>query len=259
MPELPEVETIARDLALVLPGRGIRRVQVIAPLVAKTPLQTAEGAVIAGVRRFGKSILIVCDAGVLAIGLGMTGRLLLHTLPSRYTRVHFALSTGAICYDDIRQFGRVSWTPAIPRHLLLLGPDPLEISLDEFLIRLKRFRSRIKPLLLNQRFLRGIGNIYADEILFDAAIHPRAAAVRLSRLQKNALYDSMRHVLRKAIDCRGSTISDYVDASGQPGTFQLHHAVYAREAKPCRRCGTPIKRVVLAGRGTHFCTMCQKR
>ncbi|MBI3209234.1 MAG: bifunctional DNA-formamidopyrimidine glycosylase/DNA-(apurinic or apyrimidinic site) lyase [Candidatus Solibacter usitatus] len=259
MPELPEVETIVTGLAPALTGQSILSVEILAKLVVKTNLDAIVGQTITGVRRYGKNILIQCGDATLAIHLGMTGKLLNNGTVSPYARVLFHLSGGTLVYDDIRQFGRIQCATGIPRGLARLGPDPLEQSLTDFLDALKKRRSKIKPLLLDQSFLRGLGNIYADETLFRAGIHPCAIASRLSRARCQVLFQSIRDVLTLAIRHRGSSISDYVDASGERGGFQKLHQVYGKEGEPCPGCGSPIKRIVVAQRGTHFCPTCQRR
>jgi formamidopyrimidine-DNA glycosylase len=199
--------------------------------------------------------VIDCDGGVLAIHLGMTGRLLVGGERGPYTRAVFTLDDGAVSFDDVRQFGSVRWLERPPE---TLGPDPLEIAATDFAARLRARRGRIKSLLLDQAFLRGIGNIYADEILFRARIHPRATAVRLSEGRARVLHATMREVLGEAIERGGSSVSNYVDSEGRKGTFQLLHRVYRKTGLPCPECGTPIRRIVMAQRGTHYCPRCQR-
>src|SRR5262249_3004547 len=155
--------------------------------------------------------------GTLTIHLGMTGKLLISGDPGKHTHGVFTLDDGVLLYDDPRQFGRIALT-AEPE----LGPEPLEISLDEFQARLKR-KARLKALLLNQKFLAGLGNIYADESLFAAGIHPLASAARLSAARVARLHQAIREILSEAIALGGSSISDYVDAKGQRGWFQIRH------------------------------------
>jgi formamidopyrimidine-DNA glycosylase len=146
---------------------------------------------------------------------------------------------------------------AEPPELRKLGPDPLEISRGVFCQRLRSRRAMVKGLLLDQRFLRGLGNIYADESLFRAGIHPAAIGSRLSRRRAGRLYDGIRETLTAAIELGGSSVSDYLNAEGQSGWFQREHAVYRRTGEPCLRCGTLIRRMVIASRGTHYCPRCQ--
>ncbi len=140
-----------------------------------------------------------------------------------------------------------------------LGPEPLEIPFEDFAARVKCHRTRMKSLLLNQTFVRGVGNIYADEALFRAGIHPLALSHRLRADRVRRLYDAMVEVLQEAIAAGGSSISDYVDAEGRKGFFQISHRVYQRTGEPCVVCGTPIRRVVVAQRSSHFCPRCQRR
>lgn len=259
MPELPEVETIVNGLVPLLEGRSIERVEVIAPLVAKTSFDQVRPQRILAVRRHGKNVLMECEQGLLSIHLGMTGKLLLNADRTPYTRVVFHLDRGELLYDDVRQFGRLHWHLVMPDRLAALGPDPLSISAEDFVARLRARRGSIKPLLLNQTFLRGLGNIYVDESLFRAGIHPKATAARISKPRALALHAAIQEVLRLAIEHRGSSISDYVDASGERGGFQRFHQVYGKEGDPCAVCGTPIRRIVVGQRGTHFCPRCQRR
>jgi formamidopyrimidine-DNA glycosylase len=188
----------------------------------------------------------------------MTGKLLLNGERTPYTRAVFTLDRGVLLYDDVRQFGRIECCEELPRRVTRLGPEPLLVSLDEFQASAAKRSSRIKPLLLDQTFLRGVGNIYADEALFRARIHPKAAASRLSPARLARLYAAIREVLVAAIENRGSSVSDYVDSEGRRGGFQDLHLVYGREGQPCKVCGARIRRVVLAQRGTHYCPKCQR-
>ncbi len=207
-------------------------------------------------KRRGKFILITLDQGILAIHLGMTGKLLLDGAEGEHTHGVFTLDELVLLYDDPRQFGRIEWSPA---RVNKLGPEPLEIGLEEFVRRLRGRKTKVKPLLLNQAFLAGMGNIYVDEALFLAGIHPLATASRLSAARAARLYQTTREVLTLAIEHRGSSISDYVDAEGRRGNFQLLHRAYGREGEPCVNCGAAIKKIVVGQRGTHFCPRCQKR
>ena len=214
------------------------------------------GRTILKVARRGKFILMTLDEGMLVVHLGMTGKLLIDGATGEHTYGVFDLDQGVLRYEDPRQFGRIEWNP---KRISKLGPEPLEIGLEEFSQRLRARQSRIKPLLLNQQFLAGVGNIYADEALFASGIHPLAMASRVSAPRAARLHQAIREILTLAIEHRGSSISDYVDAAGERGNFQLLHNVYGREGEPCMRCGAPIKKIVAGGRGTHFCPKCQKR
>jgi formamidopyrimidine-DNA glycosylase len=273
LPELPEVETVVRSIAPHLVGQTIREAQVFSRRVTRGDfaLTTSKltGALIDTVRRRGKQIFIELDRGVLYIHLGMTGKLLWvpHGFPherepkpntGKYTRAILYFDTATLLYDDVRQFGRFEFYEEPPEILTRVGPDALTISFDDFFKRLKRHHGHIKPLLLNQTFIGGVGNIYADESLFAAQIHPRTPADRLSKVRAEKLFTNLIEILNLAIRHRGSSISDYVDAAGARGDFQQHHSVYGRDGQPCSRCGSPIRRIVLGQRGTHYCPRCQR-
>jgi formamidopyrimidine-DNA glycosylase len=262
MPELPEVETVVRSIAPHITGRRILSADFNSKHV--TPGNRAmlaarlAGRRVESVRRRGKFIVIGLDQGTLAVHLGMTGRLLIQGQPSEHTHGVFTLEHGQLLYDDPRQFGRIEWSAGPPKRVARLGPEPLEITFEAFGQNLRR-KARIKALLLNQTFLAGVGNIYADESLFAAGIHPLAIAARLSKARAWRLHQAIREVLTEAIALGGSSISDYVDGNGQPGFFQVRHRVYGREGQACVNCGTPIRRILVAQRGTHFCPRCQRR
>jgi formamidopyrimidine-DNA glycosylase len=259
LPELPEVETVVRSLAPHLPGRRILSARFTSRFVTpgnrRTLARRLAGATIRGIQRRGKFIVIALDRGTLTVHLGMTGKLLLERPEDPHTYGTFVLDQGVLLYHDPRQFGRIQWNADLAR----LGPEPLEIGLDDFVERLRRRKARVKALLLNQGFLAGLGNIYVDESLAIAGIHPLAIASRLSARKAAALHRAIREVLTLAIEHGGSSISDYVDASGNRGWFQTLHRVYGREGEPCRACGTPIRKIVVAQRGTHYCPRCQRR
>jgi len=264
MPELPEVETVTRSIAPLV-GRRIvtAEFRCLRILRGGDPDQMSsrlQGRRIAGVKRYGKFILVSLDGGgYLVIHLGMTGRLLLGGPAGKHTHAILTLDRGVLLYDDSRQFGCLQYSEDFPRRVGKLGPEPLEISYEDFAKALKRRKTRIKALLLNQGFVRGVGNIYADEALFRAGIHPLAIAARLRGERPRKLFDAVVEVLTEAIAAGGSSISDYVDAEGRKGFFQLSHRVYQRAGEPCVACGTPIRRVLVAQRSSHFCPKCQKR
>ena len=262
MPELPEVETVVRSLAPRLTGRHILDARFFSRHVVRQKFpalrRRVQNQAVKSVRRHGKFIVLELDRGVLSIHLGMTGKLLLDSEPGPYARAIFELDQGLLVYDDVRHFGRIEWSPGMLARAQQLGPDALDIPLADFLAALKKRHSRIKPLLLNQRFLRGMGNIYTDEALFEARIHPRAIASRLSRARATRLHQAMVDILNTAIRLKGSSISDYVDADGLPGSFQLQHQVYDRAGRPCPTCGTTIRRIVVGQRGTYYCPKCQR-
>ena len=262
MPELPEVETVVRSVAAHLTGRRIVSTRFTSRFV--TPgnraklTQRLAGRRIESVKRRGKFIVIALDQGTLTVHLGMTGKLLVEGEAGEHTHGVFNLDDGLLLYHDPRQFGRIEWSPGPPQRVARLGPEPLEISFEEFRARLKR-KTRMKALLLNQAFLAGLGNIYADESLFAAGIHPLAVADRLSKTRAEKLYQAIRGILTHAIQLGGSSISDYVNARGERGWFQMEHRVYGREGEPCANCGRPIRKILVAQRGTHYCPHCQKK
>jgi formamidopyrimidine-DNA glycosylase len=262
VPELPEVETVVRTLAPKLTGRRIVDAQFFSHHVVRQKFSALRRRVrnqlVKSVRRHGKFIVLELDQGVLSIHLGMTGKLLLDAEPGPYARAIFELDHGLLVYDDVRHFGRIEWSEGLLKRAEALGPDALDIALEDFLRRLKTRHARIKPLLLNQAFLRGMGNIYTDEALFEARIHPRAIASSLSKERATRLHRAMLDILATAIRLKGSSISDYVDADGQKGSFQLQHQVYGRAGHPCATCGTAIRRIVVGQRGTHYCPRCQR-
>jgi formamidopyrimidine-DNA glycosylase len=276
MPELPEVETVVRGLRTSLPGRIITGVHFGKTDFVDNPRDIAErlpGARISDVTRMGKFICVGLEAGLpssappithyLIIHLGMTGRLTLahpsnSVLP--HTHCFFQLDDGReLRYTDIRRFGRMLLVPESDLETFTgrLGKEPLEIGAEEFCSALGSRRARIKALLLEQAVLRGIGNIYADESLFRARLHPAKIAEGMTKKQLLALYHAVREVLAEAIESRGSSVSNYVDSEGKRGEFQFQHRVYQREGKSCLLCKAKIRRVIVAGRSSHFCPRCQ--
>lgn len=262
MPELPEVETVVRSLRPHLVGRRILAAKFTSRWVTPGNRRRLAGRLagrrIESLSRRGKFIVAALDAGTLTIHLGMTGKLLVSGTPDEHTHAVFTLEDGVLLYHDPRQFGSIEWSAGGPARLAHLGPEPLEISFEEFRQRLRR-RARVKALLLNQSFLAGLGNIYADESLFEAGIHPLAMAARLGRARAARLYEAIRGVLEHAIALGGSSISDYVNAEGERGWFQMEHRVYGRAGQPCVNCGGAVRKIVVAQRGTHFCPRCQRR
>ncbi len=274
MPELPEVETIARGLRATLPGRKILAVRLGKTDFIDDPTaleRDLPGRRIDEVTRYGKFLLLRLSASNgdpassgLLVHLGMTG----HLSPKRpeepllkHTHAVFALDDGReLRYTDPRRFGRMAFLSpdALHETFAQLGADPLELSAAEFAARVGGRRARIKALLLDQHVLRGLGNIYADESLWRAKIHPAQIGARLARDQALRLYRAVQHVLREAIRLRGSSISDYLDTEGEPGEYQLRHRAYDREGKRCYRCSARIRRVIVAGRSSYFCPRCQK-
>jgi formamidopyrimidine-DNA glycosylase len=287
MPELPEVETIVRGLRQTLVGDVIEDVWLSG---RKQPLKSSPkeiaavltGARIAGVRRMGKHIVIDLEGARapspardhrkaaaaegghttrahFIVHLGMTGRLLIvpPDAPSaKHTHLVARLKSGReLRFVDPRMFGKLA---VVCEPFEPAGAEPLDIGFELFTGLFRRRKTPIKSALLNQSLLRGIGNIYADESLARAAIRPRRRAATLTRADLRRLYESVQQVLNDAIAAGGSSVSDYVDSDGEPGFFQFQHRVYGREGEPCLHCGTPIKRVVIAGRSSHYCPKCQK-
>lgn len=263
MPELPEVETVVRTLAPHAVGRTILDARFLSPHAAgHRPEELAarlRGRRIQAVRRAGKFILADLDEGILSVHLRMTGKLLLNAVAGPFTRAILELDSGSILFDDVRQFGRMEWCAQLPPNVARLGPDPLRVAAGDFSDRLHAHHGRVKALLLNQAFIAGLGNIYVDEALFRARVHPLAQASRVSRPRALGLHAAIVEVLSEAIAAGGSSISDYADAQGRQGGFQRFHRVYGREGEPCPECGTPIRRIVVGQRGTHFCPRCQRR
>jgi formamidopyrimidine-DNA glycosylase len=278
MPELPEVETIAAGVHARVHGSRITHVWTSGkPQTFKSPeseiAAALSGARIESVRRVGKTIVMTLhrdkSSTELIIHLGMTGRLLVSAPEIPLAPHTHAVLTLAdlreIRFVDPRRFGRISLHASQPttsnqQPTMFSGPgrEPLTISLADFVALFHPRRTPIKAALLNQSLLHGIGNIYADESLFRASIRPTRQAARLTRAELSLLRTSLVKVLRHAIRLGGSSVSDYVDADGSRGFFQLRHRVYRRTGQPCLVCATPIRRITLAGRSTHFCPVCQK-
>jgi len=282
MPELPEVETIVRGLDKRVTGDMIESVWIgtrTQPL--KSPAAeiaaTLEGKKIVRVHRAGKHIVFDLEKKAARaktrrtaslrenersqwiVHLGMTGRMLVCESAAeiaKHTHLVAKLASGReLRFVDPRMFGKLSvhtadFDPG--------GVEPLEVAEEEFLALFRGRKTPIKSALLNQKLLRGVGNIYADESLFRAGIRPRRRASSLTWEDLRRLYGAVQEVLREAIALGGSSISDYVDSDGEEGFFQLQHRVYGREDKPCLVCRTPVKRIALIGRSSHYCPKCQK-
>lgn len=265
MPELPEVETVVRSLRPHIEGRTIAHAEFRSKFVTPGDRDSLAAKLtnlqIASLTRRGKFIWVRTTAAPsLAIHLGMTGRLLVGPGEGPHTHGIFDFTDGTrLRYDDVRQFGRIEYSASgIPWRIEQLGPEPLDIAASLFVGRLRARGAQIKPLLLDQSFLAGLGNIYVDEALFRARIDPRVAASSVSKPRALALHQAIVELLQLAIAYRGSSISDYVDAEGEAGSFQHLHQVYGKEGKPCPNCGKPIVRIIVAQRGTHLCPACQR-
>ncbi len=278
VPELPEVETVVRGLRPRAQGKLIQRVEIRqAPTygVIRGSLRSfrraLSGARISRIGRRAKYILLDLEhprrAGkslTWVVHLGMTGQLYV-CKPSaprlKHTHLVVTLSSGEqLRYCDPRRFGkmRVVSRAGLPDFFARLGREPFGLSLQRFCRLFAERRAPVKNVLLNQNLLSGLGNIYANEVLFVAGIHPATPAGRLKRTQLSHLFRAVQTVLREAIKGQGSTVSDYRNAEGAPGGYQNHLRVYDREGEPCPRCGARIKRMVLVGRSAHFCPRCQR-
>ena len=271
MPELPEVETIARTLEPAVCNRLIAGVELLyRPLLrrgGRKGLDSLRGRRVLAVRRRGKMLIIEFEgARTLVFHLKMTGQFSLAVLGEerdKHTRlvVRFEDGVNELRFRDVRKFGFMLCLEGDPEaactELACLGPEPLQVGLTEFAAILGRRKGRIKSLLLNQTVVAGIGNIYADEMLFDARIHPETPASSLGKKAVERLYNSMKKILTLAIAEKGSTVQDYRDAEGNAGNFQFFHRAYDRKGEPCVTCGTPIRMTRIGGRSSHFCPKCQ--
>lgn len=288
MPELPEVETVRIGLSQFLPGKQIVRVRFDWPKgFPNAPADVQQfliGAKVVQIRRRAKVLLIdLSTAYTLVIHLKMTGQLvyrgnherfgaghpsssLVDDLPDKSTRVTFEFTDGSrLFFNDQRKFGWVRLMPTVEVEQLnffqKVGPEPLgtDFTADDFTARLmRRAKSGIKAALLDQTVIAGVGNIYADESLWGARIHPETKVQDVTRSKSKLLYESLRRVLRLSIEKGGSTDRNYVNAEGKRGSYLTFANVFRREGKPCPRCGTVIVKTKVAGRGTHFCPKCQR-
>jgi len=270
MPELPEVETIARGLREPLVGRQFTGVRIgwenlVARPTVKEFVRGLVGQRILGVKRRGKYLIFALSGGKsLIIHLRMTGRLLIKNPDDeldKHAHLIFELDDGQeLRFNNVRKLGRVYLVDDEDEIVGKLGPEPLDDDFTPagFAALLSGRRGRIKPLLLNQRFMAGVGNIYADEALFAARIHPERRADALTTEDIERLYGAIRRVLHQGIENRGTTLSDYLDAEGREGRNQEYLRVFRRTGQHCPRCGVPIERTVVGGRGTYFCPRCQR-
>jgi formamidopyrimidine-DNA glycosylase len=287
MPELPEVETVRKGLSELLPGLTVKSVEFDWPKSFPNAKNDTNkflvGASIVQVRRRGKVLIIDLSTDYsLIIHLKMTGQLvfrsdstvfgaghpsksLLGELPDKSTRVIFGIDGAKLFFNDQRKFGWVRLVPTIELDNIdffkKLGPEPLaeDFTAEKFKERLRRRpNSRIKPALMDQTVIAGVGNIYADEALWGAKINPEERVSDVSDAKLNKLYEELIYVLKLSIEKGGSTDKNYVDAKGKKGSYLQFARVFRRENLPCPRCGTSIKKIRVAGRGTHFCSNCQK-
>lgn len=269
MPELPEVETYIRELEPELRNRTVTDACVLWPRIIAEPSAPTFLEKIAMQRfvhfaRRGKYMLLgLASQQTLIIHLRMTGELHLHppeTAPDKHTHLIFHLDDGRhLHYRDQRKFGRLWLVPDPERILQRLGPEPLNAAFtpDVLAKQLSGRTASIKSLLLNQSVVAGIGNIYADEALFRAGIHPLRPGNQLTEADVERLHRALQWVLQRGIELKGSSLQNYVRLAGMQGNFQEEHQVFRKDGAPCPRCGQPIQRMVVAQRGTHFCANCQ--
>lgn len=274
MPELPEVETIVRGLQARVAGDRIQSVwigsrrQPLKSSAAKIA-STLTGKRILRVHRMGKHIVFDLAGQQSAarspeaqwiVHLGMTGRMMVcdpEVESVKHTHLSAALNSGReLRFIDARMFGKLA--VVAPAKFDPGGVEPLEVDLATFVCLFRGRKTPIKSALLNQKLLRGVGNIYADEALARVGIRPQRRAASISKADLERLLPAIQAVLREAIELGGSSVSDYVGADGEEGFFQLQHRVYGREGEPCLICKTPIRRLVIAGRSSHYCPKCQK-
>jgi formamidopyrimidine-DNA glycosylase len=272
MPELPEVETVVRDLRPHLIGQRIGAIYA-GRLALRRRWQNRwrkeiVDRTVAAIERRGKWIRIDLEGPVLLVHLGMTGQFTLAPAGlARRDHTHLVLSLGdgahELRFRDVRRFGSVSFFPdreTLERFFAArrLGPEPWDVERGYWRERLGKARRCLKALLLDQTVIAGVGNIYADESLFQAKLSPRSLACDINPRQAERLRAAIVTILEQAINLRGSSIRDYIGGSGLKGGFQCEFCVYGRGGEPCPRCGTPIEVIRLAGRSTHFCPRCQK-
>lgn len=266
MPELPEVETIKRELEKAVLGKKIAEVRVHNPKVIREPSPERfknglAGAAIKNILRKAKVLIFELSNGKsLAIHLKMTGQLV-YPGTGRASRVSFIFSDGKVLdFNDQRLFAELrlldDWRSL--KFIQGLGPEPFDITPEQFKEMLAKKKTKIKPLLMDQTFVSGIGNLYAAEVLFRAKVHPERPANSLSGKEKKLLFQEIKDTLKEAIQHKGSSVDQYVQLSGQPGNYVKYHKVYDRFGEPCLVCKQPIKRISLGGRGTYFCPKCQK-
>ncbi|MDD5108376.1 MAG: bifunctional DNA-formamidopyrimidine glycosylase/DNA-(apurinic or apyrimidinic site) lyase [Candidatus Omnitrophica bacterium] len=266
MPELPEVETIKNDLKQVILGKKITKVSVHNPKVIRQPtpavfIKSLEGQTVKGILRQAKLLIFELSNGkFLTVHLKMTGQLV-YPGGAKESRVAIHFTDGSILdFNDQRLFGELrlveDWKKL--KFIQNLGPEPFGLTLTDFKVMLSKRKTKIKPLLMDQSFISGIGNLYAAEILFRAKINPQRPAQNLTENEIKALHKEIKDVLTNAIKHGGSSVDNYVRVSGKPGDYVRFHRVYGRQGKPCFVCKSLIKRISQGGRGTYFCPKCQK-
>lgn len=266
MPELPEVETIKRELEKSVLGRTIKGIVINNAKVIKEPakarfVKNLKNSRIKNILRKGKVLVFELSSGrSLVIHLRMTGQLV-YPGDTKKSRVSLKLSDGKFLdFNDRRLLGELrlldDWRNM--KFIKKLGPEPYDLTLNKFKQMLATKKTKIKPLIMDQTFISGVGNLYAAEVLFRSRINPQRTAVSLSDKEKSLLFKEIKHVLSEAIRYGGSSVDQYVQLSGESGNYAAHHKVYDRAGEPCVKCKKPIKRIALGGRGTYFCPRCQK-
>jgi formamidopyrimidine-DNA glycosylase len=266
MPELPEVETIKQELEKAVLGKKITEIIVNNPKVIKQPepgefAKLLKNTTVKHILRKAKLLILELSSGKsLAVHLRMTGQLV-YPGNGKTSRVSFKFSDGKFLdYNDRRMLGELrlvdDWHSL--KFIKELGPEPFEISPEKFSQLLDKKKTKIKPLLMDQKFISGVGNLYAAEALFRASIHPERNALSLSAKERGNLLKEIKQTLNESILHKGSSIDQYVQVSGERGGYVKYHKVYGREGKPCLACKTSIKRIAQGGRGTYFCPNCQK-
>lgn len=272
MPELPEIETIRRDLERLLLHDKLLEVSVFdKDFISKRgpgnhELKTLISQDLTSIQRRGKILILKFSSKALLFHLGMTGALIYqkdhHPLDGeKHLILNLSFKGGNLIFRDIRKFSRIWIIPNNSLYTWLdanLGPDALEISKEAFFNLMAKTNGRIKTILLDQKKIAGLGNIYADELLFRAKISPLRPANSLSSEELELLYEHMQALLREAIELRGSSIKDYVDGLGLKGFFQERHKVYGKRNLPCPECGNPLAFIIINSRGTTFCPSCQR-
>ncbi|MGE7766512.1 DNA-formamidopyrimidine glycosylase [Peribacillus sp. NPDC096540] len=273
MPELPEVETVRRTLEQLVLGKEIKEVSVFWPKIIKAPEPVEQfqdalrGQTIQRIGRRGKFLIFTLDDYAMVSHLRMEGKYGVHPKEEPYdkhTHVIFTFTDGSeLRYRDVRKFGTMhlftKGEELEQMPLLHLGPEPLseEFTVEDLSAKLARTNRKIKPVLLDQTVVVGIGNIYVDESLFRSGIHPERKASSLTLDEIKKLHSDIIATLGEAVEKGGSTIRSYINSQGQIGMFQQELNVYGRKGENCKTCGTPLEKLVVAGRGTHICPLCQ--
>ncbi|MBR3365958.1 bifunctional DNA-formamidopyrimidine glycosylase/DNA-(apurinic or apyrimidinic site) lyase [Candidatus Saccharibacteria bacterium] len=281
MPELPEVETIRRGLLKCIRGLKITEIRIFCEKSFIGSAEVMVGAKVSGLRRFGKALVIDFDNGKSMIcHLRMTGQLIyrgeedfagghpndnfIAELPNKQTRVEIEFDKGGLFFNDQRKFGFMKVVPTEEvledKFIASLAPEPWQMTGEELFARLQRHKNApVKAVILDQKVISGLGNIYADEALYFAKIHPARRAGGVSRAEAETLIEGAREVMERSLEAGGSTMATYVKADGTKGDYlELFAEVFNRQGKQCKRCGAEICKIRVAGRGTHVCPRCQK-